>query len=84
MGLASGMATAGQKNVASELDVRAPHVDLAGISGGGVYRLIERVVGDSVGGSLELAGIIYFGSAGFEVVSAHDLSSLSPNGEFRA
>jgi hypothetical protein len=41
-----------------------PHADLAGISGGGVYRLIERVVGNSVEGSLELAGIIYFGSGG--------------------
>ena len=59
-----------------------PQVELGGISGGGVFRLIERSVGDSVEGRLELAGIIYFGSASFELVSAHPLSSLNPNGEF--
>jgi len=31
---------------------------------------------------LELGGIIYFGSPGFEIVSAHPLSAVKPNGEF--
>ena len=59
-----------------------PHAELAGISGGGVFRLIERAVGNLLEGSLELVGIIYFGSAGLELVSAIPLGSLNPNGEF--
>jgi hypothetical protein len=78
--LSMGIPLANSFSVSEKL--MPPHVELAGISGGGVFRLIERAVGNSVEGSLELAGIIYFGSAGLELVSAHPLGSLNPSGEF--
>jgi hypothetical protein len=59
-----------------------PNVDLAGASGGGVFRLIETQVGSQLTGLLELVGIIYFGSPGFEVLNAHPVSVIKANGEF--
>jgi hypothetical protein len=62
--------------------VMSPHVDIAGASGGGVFRLVEAKSGNQIIGRLELGGIIYFGSAGFEIVNAHPLSAVKPKGEF--
>lgn len=61
----------------------APNIDLAGISGGGVFRLVEGLLGRNLlVANLELCGIIYFGSPTMEVLNAHPLSKLSRNGEF--
>jgi hypothetical protein len=60
-----------------------PNEDLSGISGGGVYRVVETFeAGRLVSGRLDLIGIIYFGSPGWEVLVAHPLNSLKRNGEF--
>lgn len=60
-----------------------PHIDLAGTSGGGVFRLVEGLLGrNQLVANLELSGIIYFGSASMEVLSAHPLTKLLRNGEF--
>ena len=58
-----------------------PKVDLSGASGGGVFRLVETHKENQIVGKLELTGIIDFGS-GLEIVSAHPLSKMKPNGEF--
>jgi len=55
-----------------------PQVDLGGLSGGGVFRAIE-------GGLIarpELLGIVYEGYQQFEVVLAHPLTSMRPDGTF--
>ena len=76
----SGDRAKGSMTVVVSEKLMPPHVEVAGISGGGVFRLIERTAGNVVESSLELAGIIYFGSAAWEVVNAHPLRSLNPNG----
>jgi hypothetical protein len=63
--------------------VMPPHVDVAGASGGGVFRLIETQSGNKIIPRLYLGGIIYFGSPGFEIVNAHPISAVKPNGEFQ-
>jgi hypothetical protein len=60
-----------------------PRVDLAGASGGGVFRLVETQSKNGIVASLYLGGIIYFGSPGLEILNAHPISALKPNGEFR-
>lgn len=62
--------------------VMPPHVDIAGASGGGVFRLLETQSENEISAKLYLGGIIYFGSPGFEIVNAHPISTLKPNGEF--
>lgn len=59
-----------------------PHTDIAGISGGGVFRLTETHFAAGIEGRLDLIGIVYSGSPGFEVIHAHPLSCMERNGEF--
>jgi hypothetical protein len=59
-----------------------PNVDLAGVSGGGIYRVIESFIKGILFSRLELTGIIYFGSPGYEVVAGHFLSDMNSKGAF--
>ena len=55
-----------------------PQVDLGGLSGGGVFRVIES----GLIARPELLGIVYQGHQQFEVVFAHPLSSIMRDGTF--
>jgi hypothetical protein len=63
-------------------ELMPPNVDLAGASGGGVFRLTELQSANNLIGALDLTGIIYFGSPGFDVINAHQLSIIKSTGEF--
>jgi hypothetical protein len=58
------------------------NVDLGGASGGGVFRLVETSAGSQLTGSLELIGIIYYGSPGYEVIRAHPINSITASGGY--
>jgi hypothetical protein len=60
-------------------DGGTPHTHLGGWSGGAVFRVLEH---ESIA-KLELAGIIYEYTSGSEVVLAHPLTSIAPDGTFR-
>jgi len=60
-------------------DGRTPAVDHGGWRGGAVFRVLE---GEAVA-RLELAGIIYEYGDGSELVLAHPLTSIAPDGTFR-
>ncbi len=55
-----------------------PGVDLGGISGGGVFRVIE----DGLIARLQILGIVIGGWAPYELVLAHPLTSINDDGTF--
>jgi len=57
-------------------DHLAPNIDLGGVSGGGVFRVIE----DELFARPELAGILAGGSAEFEATFGHPLTCLNADG----
>jgi hypothetical protein len=59
-----------------------PNVDLAGASGGGVFRLVETFAQNQLTARLELIGIIYYGSPGYEVIRAHPIDSITVSGDY--
>jgi hypothetical protein len=54
------------------------HADLGGWSGGPVFRIVEQETVTR----LEIAGVIYEYTSGYEIVLAHPLSCIAADGTF--